>query len=704
MKPIKSSDMNRGSSILSLLFLGLFIIVLARFIFIMTTGHIHGVNLIDSKEKLITNKETLKSTRGEILTREGQKLAVESQVYTIVAILSKENPNHVKDFSLTAEKLANVLKADSKKIKELLTHNKTAYQVELGSLGKNITYTQMQEINKLKLPGIVLVPEMKRLYPFGDFASHVVGITNFEGDGIAGIEKEYSKLLSGKDGYIEEKVDGFLNSGLRLPSDSTASKPPTNGNNIVTTLDMSIQTVLEDSMNQVNEKYHPSKMIGIVMDPRTGEVLALSNRPSIYPNKDDEVNYINYAISYPFEPGSTMKIFTLAAAINEGVYNGSETYKSGSINISDETISDHNDYGWGTISFDKGVQLSSNVAFTILAKDKLGYEKFYSYLQKFGFNNTTGIDLNNEKKGKILNSIPIQKATTSFGQGSTVSPIQLVTAASAIANDGKMMKPYVIKKVTNEKGKTIKEKAPEVINTPITKDTATKTRSLLASVVNDGTGKNFALEDYQVAGKTGTAQIPDGNGGYQTGRNNYIFSFLGIAPVQDPKLIVYVAVEKPQLAPNQVGSNPVSEVFNPVMDYGLKKLDATSDKGKEAKPKKATKILKDYESKSVKESVDELKEQGLNPIIVGKGDKVVATSPQKGTELINGSKVLIKTNGDLIMPNILNWSHREVMELSTLTGLEVDYEGSGFVTSQSIKHGEKIGNGKLKVTLKEKNK
>jgi penicillin-binding protein 2B len=548
----------------------------------------------------------------------------------------------------------------------------------------------MQEISDMKLPGIIFIPDIKRTYPLGDFASHIVGITNFDGKGISGIEKEFSKELTGSDGYIKEKID---KDGFRLPTEDTISKPPTNGNNIYTTLDIKIQTVLENSMNNVIKEYNPDKIVGIVMDSKTGEILALSNRPSIYPSKENEVNYINYAISYPFEPGSTMKIFTLASAINEGVYKGNEKYMSGSIEITGETIGDHNNNrGWGEITFDEGVQHSSNVAFAIMAKEKIGFDRFYNYLQEFGFDKTTGIDLSNEKKGKILYNYPIEKVTTSFGQGSTGTPIQLVTAASSIANDGKMMKPYIIKKITDNNGKTIKENVPRVTNTPISEDTAKKTRELLSSVVNDGTGKPFKLKDFQVAGKTGTAQIPDSKGYYQTGRNNYIFSFLGMAPAEDPRLIVYVAVEKPNLRSDQVGANPVSEIFNTVMDYGLKKLDATADnietKGNKVQSSNIT--LKGYENKSVKNTVNDLKGNGLEPIIIGQGDKIIETAPAKGTKLIQGSKVLIKTSGEITMPNLKGWSLSDVMEFGRLIGLEIKHQGEGFVNVQSIAPGEEI--------------
>lgn len=698
----KSVNMNRGSVFLSLIFFVLFLVVLFRFLYIMVTGTVDGVNLVENKETRITKEGILEGKKGEILTNDGEKIAVDSQVYTVIGVLSKENPNHIKDIPDTAAKLAKVLKTDSKAIEKSLSDSK-AYQVELGKIGRNITFTQMQEISNFDLQGIIFAPDIRRTYPLGDFASHIVGITDFDGKGISGIEKEYSEELLGTDGYIKKKIDGFIGFGYDLPQEESKSKPPQNGNNIYTTLDMNIQTILEDSMNQAVKEYNPEKIIGIVMDPKTGEIVALSNRPSIYPNEQNEVNYLNYALSSSFEPGSTMKIFTLAAAINEGVYNGQEKYKSGAIEVTGELIHDHNKTGWGMITYDKGVELSSNVAFTILAKDKLGFDRFYRYLQEFGFDKKTGIDMGNEGLGKFVYNRPIEKATTAFGQGSTFTPIQLVTAASSIANDGKMMKPYVIKKILDEKGKILEENKPKVLNKPVSAETAKKTRELLTSVVTDGTGTYFQLNDFQVAGKTGTAQISDGEGGYQVGRNNYMFSFLGMAPAEDPRLIMYVAVEKPNLKADQVGANAVSDIFNTVMDYGLKKLNATSDvvNNKSNSEEVTPTIMESYKEKSVKNSVSILKGKGLEPIILGQGEKVVETEPIEGTELLKGSKVLIKTEGKKVMPDITGWSLSDVMKLSSLTGLEIQHEGNGFVTSQSIGEGKEIKEGnKLSIKLK----
>ncbi len=314
-------------------------------------------------------------------------------------------------------------------------------------------------------------------------------------------------------------------------------------------------------MAQVESEYSPERISAAVLDPKTGEVLAMSSRPSFNPNKLEDVdNWNNNVISTPFEPGSTMKMFTWAAAIEEGVYNGNEWFESGTYKVSDRVrrVSDHNGgEGWGSITFDEGFARSSNVAAAKLVWEKIGTEKYLNYLKAFDFDEKTGIDLPRERKGKLVYNYPRDKITTAFGQASTVTPIQQMKAATAIANDGKMMKPYVISKIVDpDTGNVTREKAPEVVSEPISKDTSDQVLDLLGSVVSSkhGTGKEYKLEDYSVAGKTGTAQIYE-NGSYLTGYGNYIYSFLGMAPKEDPKLMMYVSVKEPDI---EVGGEWIS--------------------------------------------------------------------------------------------------------------------------------------------------
>ncbi|MGR5910244.1 peptidoglycan D,D-transpeptidase FtsI family protein [Bacillus pacificus] len=287
--------------------------------------------------------------------------------------------------------------------------------------------------------------------------------------------------------------------------------------------------------------------------------------------------FLNDPIANAYEPGSTMKVFTLAAAINEGVYNGKEYFQSGKYSVGSADIKDHNGgFGWGSITFDEGFERSSNVAFSILEDQLLKPNKFKQYMNKFGFNQKTGIDLPGESKNTLLLNTQIQQVTTSFGQGSTVTPIQLIQAATAIANDGKMMQPYIVDKVVNPTNKqVIMENQPKEVGNPIKKGTADKVRDLMERVITSskGTGTMYKVDGYPIGGKTGTAQIPNPeNGRYMEGKENYIFSFLGMAPIDDPELIVYLAIKQPKLKGDEYGAQPLAEIFKPVVKNSLEYL------------------------------------------------------------------------------------------------------------------------------------
>jgi penicillin-binding protein 2B len=389
-----------------------------------------------------------------------------------------------------------------------------------------------------------------------------------------------------------------------------------------------------------------------------------------------------------------MKIFTLAAAVEENVFNGNELYKSGSYKVTprDSAIHDHNITGWGTISYLEGVQRSSNVAFAKIAAEKLGFEKFREYLTKFGFDRPTGIDLPNETSGKIQYTWPIEKATTAYGHGTAITPIQQIQAATAIANDGKMMKPQVVSKIVNhDTGEVIHEAKPEVVSTPISAETAKEVRDILETVVTNtetGTGNRYQIEGYSVAGKTGTANIPGPNG-YLTGPENYIFSFLGMAPKDDPELIVYVAVQQPDIDYYGDGSIPVSMIFNPVMKNSLQYLNIEPSKLEQA----STTKLENFSGQTVTETLNFLKEKGVEAVVLGGGTEVLKHLPAPGTSILEGEKVIIQTEGDLIAPDLDGWSLRDVMKIANIAGLKLNSTGSGYVIKQNIKAGALLRKG-----------
>lgn len=695
---------SRGAAVLILIFATLFFTLTARFFYIQATGKAEGEVLAAVAQKKHTRQTVIEGKRGTIYDRKGEAVAHDTGAYTVVAILDPsqtkdpKKPKHVQNPSKTAKKLAPLLNMEESKLEELMS-KKGLVQVELGPGGRDISNTTKRKIEELKLPGITFIQDSKRFYPNGMFASHVIGYAqkNEEGKTIGkmGVEKLFNEELTETDGYVKYQS---ARNGLKLPDPKESIVPPKDGDDVYLTIDKTIQTFLEDAMNRAEKEYEPEKIIGIVANPKTGEILAMSNRPSFNPNVRNINNFVNDAIGYSFEPGSTMKIFTLAAAIEEGVYNGNEYYQSGAYRVGDHTIKDHNKSGWGTITFNEGIQRSSNVAIAILANDKLGPDRLLEYLKRFGFDRPTGIDIPGEATSNILYRYPVEKITTAFGQGSTFTPIQQVQAVTAIANKGKMMKPYVIKKVVDSTTKKVKvEKKPEVAGKPISPETAEQVLDILETVVTspNGTGKPYDIEGYQVAGKTGTAQIPGPNGKYLHGHGKNFFSFLGMAPKDDPSLVVYVGVEQPKLTAQETGSAPVSLIFNSVMKNSLQYLNIQPE---EEKPPVVQKTkygvkMESYAGNSTESAAAALKKNGFVPVVLGKGDKVEAQSPAAEERVMKGERVFLKTNGESIIPDLTNWSYRDVLRLSEFLSLEPSALGTGYVVKQNISPGSTIKKG-----------
>ncbi|WP_010530446.1 penicillin-binding protein [Lentibacillus jeotgali] len=691
------------SGVLIVLFVGIFLLISGRFLYIQATGEIAGISLDKWADEKRTASYTLDAERGKIYGRNGMTLAYDRPTYRIQAIVgeshtqNEEEPLHVVNPEKTAEKLAPLLDADKSyllnQMKEGIEGGR--FQVEFGSAGKEISQNTKEKIEELELPGIKFKEEPIRYYPNGMFASQIIGFAQKKNNtinGITGIEKQMNKFLSGKDGSISYQRDQY-NDKLLNPEEVV--KQPEDGGDVYLTIDQKIQTLLEDVMTQMNETYEPERMTAAVMDPKTGEILAMSNRPSYNPNNPSDVeNWYNDVIATPVEPGSTMKMFTWAAAIEEGVYNGDESLESGTYKISDRVapVRDHNGgEGWGSITYDEGFARSSNVAASKLVWEKIGTEKYLEYLKGFDFDEKTGIDLPGEATGQLVYNYPRDKITTAFGQASTVTPIQQMKAASAIANDGKMVKPYVIsKKVDSSTGETIEEKSPEVTSKPISKETSDQVMNLLGSVVSseNGTGKEYKLDDYSVAGKTGTAQISE-DGSYLTGHGNYMYSFLGMAPKDDPQLLMYVSVKQPDLKATETGSAPVSFIFKNVMENSLHYLSIEPDKetDKQIEPVE----LPEMTGKETSGIQEELASKGLNVSVIGSGKTIKKASAAAGDELLPGDRIILITD-EPTMPDITGWSLRDVMQLAELMSLDVEPIGNGYVTNQSIKKGTPLKN------------
>ncbi|MBT2694687.1 penicillin-binding protein [Bacillus sp. ISL-55] len=701
----KQPNMNAGAAVLFVIFSLLFFILIFRFISIQVTGEVHGQALAARAQQKYSNEKVIEATRGTIFDRKGEVVAEDTTAYTLVAILNesvttnKKKPKHVSDPAKTAAVLAKYIDMSESEIYKRLTKEK-AWQVEFGKAGRDISHQTKREIEEEKLPGITFLRDSKRFYPNGVFSSHLVGFVEKEEtednktvtSGQLGIEKTLNDELTGKNGSLSFESDlwGFL-----LPDGEKKVTPAQDGSNVFLTIDKKIQTFVEDAIDRVDKEYKPKKIIAVVADPKTGDILAMAQRPSFHPTTREGLNesWHNEVVETPIEPGSTMKIFTLAAAIEENKWNPNEWYKSGSYKVTENSkpIRDHNGSGWGSITYLEGIQRSSNVAVAKLVNEKIGTEKFREYLTDFGFDQPTGIDLPNEAAGTIVYRWPIEKITTSYGQGTTVTPIQMVQAATAVANDGKMMKPRVIDKIVNPNtGEVITQEEPKSVGQPISAETAKQVRDVLGTVVTGehGTGKSYAIEGYEVAGKTGTANLT-ANGAYLDGASDYLFSFLGMAPKDDPKLIVYVAVQQPEIDHYFKGSIPTSMIFKSVMKSSLQYLNikpATVEKADSSPVPDVTGLIA-AEAKKLLES------KGFETVIIGDGNQVVEQLPKANIMALEGEKVFIRASGVMTYPDMTDWSLRDVMKLAQITDIKLNKAGSGYVTKQSLKPGLPINEG-----------
>lgn len=691
--------------------------------YIQVTGEVQSVDLINYAEKLRNKEEVLLAERGKIVDRNGMVLADNKPTYRLYAIVRESfsdnspYPLHVEDASYTAKQLAQYIDLDEDEIRRIIENGKAnqdkVFQVEFGQAGNQISEEVKNQIEELKLRGINFNRELVRFYPNGEFASYVLGFTELRQNentnrqemvGAYGIENIYEEYLKGTPGYVKYQRDKY---GYKLLNANEFIQPPKDGDHVYLTIDQKIQTFLEDAMTTVQEEYEPTQMIAVVMNPKTGEILAMSNRPTFDPNLRNVENWYNDAISYPFEPGSTFKIFTLAAAIEEGVYNGSETFMSGQFRINENFRPIHDwRSDWGEITYDEGVIRSSNVSFAKLVWEKIGTEKFLEYLHAFHFDRETGIDLTGEIVGKIVYQYPMEKITAAYGQGSTYTPIQLMKAATALVNDGNMVKPYVVSHVVDSQtNETIFKNETEYVGKPISGETADQVIDILAQTIysENGTGQRYQLEDFTTFGKTGTAQIPDPETGkYMTGQSNYIFSFLGMAPKDDPQLLMYVAVKQPNVTHYSEGSIPVSYIYKKVMENSLHYLDVDPDT--EQDEYAVEKIeLNHIVNKSVDSVLNEYRKFGIDVVVIGNGDKVIDSYPVEGKTILPNSRLLIVTNGELTIPDLTNWTLRDVLLLKELLNIEIDFIGNGFVTKQSIPEGSVITeNTHLVVELKSK--
>lgn len=573
--------------------------------------------------------------RGLILDRNGKVLASNITTTSLYIV-----PNQVKNKEAVAKDLADILGVS---YEEMYRHVSKKTSIErVHPEGRQLSFEVADKINSLNYDGVYLLKESKRYYPYDNLLAHVLGYVGIDNQGLSGLELEYDKFLTGTNGAIKYYSDA---KGGRL-SKTEEYVEAKSGNNVTLTIDLDLQLAVERELDNTVAKYNPEHALAIAMDPNTGEVLAMASRPNYNPNSyqtyTQEVLSRNLPIWMTYEPGSTMKITTLAASLNENIVNLFEDrfYDAGHVNVDGATIHCWKAGGHGDQSYLDVVANSCNPGFVNLGL-KLGKEKLFEYINNFGFGKKTGIDLNGEAKGIMFDLDRVgnvELATTAFGQGVSVTPIQQVTSVSASVNGGTLYKPYIVSKVTSSNNKeTLKSVEATKVRTVIREDTSKLVRYALENVVAHGSGRNAYIENYRVGGKTGTAQKVN-NGSYMVG--NYIVSFIGFMPADNPSIVLYVAVDNPK-GIVQYGGTVAAPIAKAILEsyIEIKNIPPT----KEVMPKEYNwldvkyQVLPDVLNKSVKEANEILK--GYKLEYSGTGSKVIYQSPESGYYVADGSTI-----------------------------------------------------------------
>ncbi|MDQ0876861.1 stage V sporulation protein D (sporulation-specific penicillin-binding protein) [Paenibacillus sp. V4I3] len=596
-----------------------------------------GQDLANKAEDSWRRKIEFAPKRGEIQDRNGITMTYSMSTPTIVAI-----PVQIQDARSTAAKLAEVLQGNEDDIYKQIT--KKTSQNDIKPSGRKITVEKAQEVRNLHLPGIVVAEDNKRYYPFGSLAAHILGFAGLD-KGLTGIEAKYNSQLTGIAGSISYMTDA---AGRTLEGTTDTYTKPKDGLNMKLTIDSHLQSVLERELDQAMVQYQAQNVIAIMMDPNNGEILAMGSRPTYEPGNYKDYPAETYNRNLPiwktYEPGSTFKIITLAAALEEKKVDlkNEQFYDPGFIEVGGARLRCWKRGGHGSETMLQVVQNSCNPGFVVMGQ-RLGKEKLFDYISKFGFGKKTGIDLGGEENGIMFKPSqvgPVELATTAFGQGVSVTPIQQITAVSAAINGGKLFKPYVAKSFTNpDTGEIVDVVKPELVRNVVSEETSKQVREALESVVAKGTGRNAFIDGYRVGGKTGTAQKVI-NGRYSP--DEHIVSFIGFAPADNPKIVIYAAVDDPQGI--QFGGLIAAPLVKNMMADALRYMKVEPDKNQLDKDYRYGETPVVEVPDLVGASVDDILEDlNMNFRLAksGSGKYVISQAPKPGSRVDQGSTIRI---------------------------------------------------------------
>lgn len=700
--------MDKKIKLRSLFIGGLFTLFFVGLFFrLYTIQVVEASELMGKAMNVWQDSEELQPTRGSILDRSGNVLAQDGVAYTIAV-----NPSMIHNQGKAKEvtdKLAPILGMTSgEKYKELYAHvtaknkeGKYLYHREIRIEGWKVDKEVRDQVvdsfggdeGKMMAQGVMAAETTKRYYRGNEMAAQLLGYVDKDGNPKSGIEYRYHQYMKGEAGSIQSMSDG---SGYNLPNSEVEYTPVVDGYDIELTIDESIQMFMEQAMRSAYEQYKPKEMIALAVNPKTLEILGLVNMPNYDPNRyweADTASMNNAAAMSVYEPGSTFKIVTLAAAVEEGLFDPNDTYLSGQIKVPGTTIHDHDRRGWGEITYLQGLKRSSNVAFVKMGYEMLGKEKLVRYIKDFGFGEPTGVDLPGESTGDVSLRWDSDYAVATFGQGVTVTALQQIAAVSAIANGGKLMKPYLLKSVIDpETGKIVEAFGPQVVRQVISEQTAKEVSGYLEQVVSDqeiGTGRKAFLEGYTIAGKTGTAQlVVDG----KYAEDKWVASFIGFAPVEDPQIALIVIAAQPEIVDYREAGNVVAPVFKEIMGKSLHYFGIASkgpeggvvtiNSGEEQVPDVTDKTLVGAENEAIRHSIQ------LE--ILGGGQKVVEQFPEAGSVVGPGQKLYVLTEPaeQVELPDLTGKSKRDVIQLCSLLDVHCTFDGEGYVSSYTEESAE----------------
>lgn len=638
--------------------------------------------------------------RGTIYDRNMNELAISTSAQSLYA-----DPSIVNESGQLDEAVAIIvedLKMDESGLRKLLETSGNFVYIKR-QLEPEASARLESSLKKSEIKGFYFIPESKRYYPYKTLASHVLGICGVDNAGLEGIEFYYDKLIGGTAGEVVIEKDGR---GTRLPQATHSYTPPVEGKDVVLTIDSTIQYIVETELDAVFTEQKAQKAVAIVMDPETGEVLAMASRPTFDPNdyaSAEDTARRNLAITDVYEPGSTMKVCVAAMALEDGICNSNSHFNCpGFIDIADKTIKCAHSKAHGDQSFAEILENSCNVGFVTLGQ-KIGLDRFYDYLDLFGFGSQTGIDLPGEERGIIVprsSATRVDLATMSIGQANACTPMQLISAISVIANEGVMAQPHVLKGSLDENLQLEEKDYRPFDKEVISSATAAQMMSILEGEVARGTGSNAMMEGYRVGGKTGTAEKVGPTGGYLA--NEYVVSFIGVAPVSKPELVCLVVVDAPQGDPctgGDIAAPAVKNILQKSFDYLQVPFDKDVD-GESSDGGVADLVLvPDLVGMSKDDAVNILEDKNLKAILDGTGSMVWKQSVLEGSRLGTESSVVIylanadQSRGQTVVPDFTGKSLKKAVTLGESLGLTVVPAGSGLAQSQSPEAGTLVSAG-----------